>query len=108
MSAWAQEDASLMTYDMAAKAMDAAEAYARDKGWNLTIMVADQNANPVVVRRVDGASPRTFAIATSKALVVTRTGLTSGEYGTKLQAGEIEEIEGGVTYQGGVPVCVDG
>ena len=40
--------------------------------------------------------------------MVTQTGLTSGEYGTRLAAGEIEEIEGGVTFQGGVPVYVDG
>lgn len=107
-TALAQQEASLMTYDMAAKAMDAAEAYAREQGWNVTIMVTDQNANPVMVRRLDGASPRTFTIATSKALVVTQTGMTSGEYGTKLAAGEIEEIEGGVTFQGGVPVYIDG
>ena len=96
--ALAQDDPSRMTYDMAAKAMEAAEAYARQQGWNVTILVADQNANPVMVRRLDGASPRTFTIATSKALVVTKTGLTSGEYGAKLQAGEIEEIVAGTGY----------
>ena len=108
IAASAQDDAPLMTYDMAAEAMDAAEAYARDKGWNVTIMVTDQNANPVMVRRLDGASPRTFEIASAKALVVTTLGYSSGEYGTKLEAGEVEEIEGGVTYQGGVPVYVNG
>lgn len=107
-TALAQDDAPLMTYDMAAKAMDAAEAYARDKGWNVTILVTDQNANPVMMRRLDGASPRTFDIASAKALVVTTLGYTSGEYGEKLEAGEVEEIEGGVTYQGGVPVYVNG
>jgi len=88
--------------------MDAAESYARQQGWNVTILITDQNANPVMMRRIDGASPRTFTIASSKALVVTKTGLTSGEYGTRLEAGEIEEIEGGVTFQGGVPVYVNG
>lgn len=104
----AQNDTSLMTYDMAAKAMDAAEKYAREKGWNLTILVVDQNSKPVMMRRMDGASPRTFEIATAKALVVTTLGYSSGEYGTKLAAGEVAEIEGGVTYQGGVPVYVNG
>lgn len=102
------QDESRMTYDMAETAMNAAEAYAREKQWNVTIMVADQNGKPVMVRRLDGASPRTFDIATSKALVVTQTGMTSGQYGTMLAAGEIEEIEGGVTYHGGVPVYING
>lgn len=104
----AQEGASLMTYDLATRAIEAAEAHARQQGWNVTILVTDQNANPVMLRRLDGASARTVTIANSKALVVTQTGLTSGEYGKRLEAGEIEEIEGGVTFQGGVPVYVDG
>ena len=36
------------------------------------------------------------------------TGLTSGEYGRLLEAGDIEEIEGGVTFAGGVPVYRNG
>lgn len=108
VTALAQEESSRMTYDLAMRAMEAAEAHARQQGWNVTILVTDQNANPVMLRRLDGASARTFTIASSKALVVTKTGLTSGEYGTRLAAGEIEEIEGGVTFQGGVPVYVDG
>lgn len=107
-SASAQDEPSRMTYDMAKTAMEAAEAHAREQGWNLTIMVTDQHGNPVMLRRLDGAGARTFDIVRSKALVVLQTGLTSGEYGTKLAAGEIEEIEGGVTFQGGVPVYVDG
>lgn len=107
-SASAQDDASRMTYAMAETAMEAAEAYAREQGWNVTILVADQNGTPVMLRRLDGASARTFDIVMSKALVVLQTGGTSGEYGTMLAAGEIEEIEGGVTYQGGVPVYIGG
>lgn len=104
----AQDDASRMTYAMAQTAMEAAEAYAREQGWNVTILVADQHGTPVMLRRLDGASARTFDIVMSKALVVLQTGLTSGQYGTMLAAGEIEEIEGGVTFQGGVPVYIDG
>tara|TARA_B110000858_G_scaffold89247_1_gene103079 strand:- start:2649 stop:3089 length:441 start_codon:yes stop_codon:yes gene_type:complete len=104
----AQEEPSRMTYDLAMKAMEAAETYAREQEWNVTILVTDQNANPVMLRRLDGVAPRTISIANSKALVVTKTGLTSGEYGTRVEAGEIEAIEGGVTYQGGVPVYLDG
>ena len=108
ISVVAQDDESLMTYDLATSAMEAAEAYARDQGWNVTILITDQNNNPVMLRRIDGAGGRTFNFATAKALVVNETGLTSGEYGRRLQAGDIEEIEGGVTFAGGVPIYRDG
>ena len=101
-------DPSLMTYDLATRAMVAAEAYARQQGWNVTILITDQNNNPVMLRRLDGAGARTFNFATAKALVVTGTGLTSGEYGSRVEAGDIEEIEGGVTFAGGVPVYLNG
>ena len=61
-----------------------------------------------MLRRLDGTFARAIDFVTSKALVVTQTGLTSGEYAAKLKAGEIDEIEGGVTYKGGVPVYVAG
>ena len=97
-----------MTYDLATRAIDAAESYARAQGWNVTILVTDQVNNVVMVRRIDGAGARTWDFATAKALVVNRTGLSSGEYGARREAGTIEEIEGGVTFAGGVPVFVNG
>jgi len=54
-TAMAQDEESLMTYDLATSAMDAAEAYAREQGWNVTILITDQNNNPVMLRRIDGA-----------------------------------------------------
>lgn len=104
----AQGDESLMTHDLASEAMAAAEAFAGDQGWNVTILITDQNNNPVMLHRIDGAGGRTFDFASAKALVVNETGLASGEYGQRVQAGELEEIEGGVTFTGGVPVFVDG
>ena len=107
-SGFAQEEESLMTYDLATRAIDAAESYARAQGWNVTILVTDQVNNVVMVRRIDGAGARTWDFATAKALVVNRTGLSSGEYGARREAGTIDEIEGGVTFAGGVPVFVNG
>jgi len=104
----AQDSDSLMSYDLATRAMNAAEAYARDQGWNVTILITDQNNSVVMVRRLDGAGARTWDFATAKALVVNETGLSSGEYGSRREAGTIEEVEGGVTFAGGVPVFVNG
>ena len=97
-----------LNYELAQRAMSAALAEARSNSWNLTIVVADHNGVPVMIHRMDGASARTYEIALAKAKVVTETGLFSGEYGRRLEAGEIEEIEGGIHYAGGVPVMRGG
>jgi len=102
------QDAPALNYEMAERAMAAAVAEARANNWNLTIVVADAAGLPVMIHRMDGASPRSYDIALSKAKVVTETGLSSGEYGRRLEAGEIEEVEGGVTFAGGVPVMRNG
>ncbi len=97
-----------MTYEMAVKAMDAAEAEAHANNWTLTIVVADAEGIPVLLRRMNGASSRSYEIAMGKARTVVATGMTSGEYGTKLAAGEIKAIENGITFAGGVPVMHNG
>jgi glc operon protein GlcG len=97
-----------LNYEMAQRAMTAALAEARRNDWDLTIVIADHNGLPVMLHRMDGASQRTYEIALAKAKVVTETGLFSGEYGRRLEAGEIEEIEGGIHYAGGVPVMRNG
>lgn len=99
---------SLMTYELASAAMAAAEAHARENGWALTIRITDQNDNVVMVHRLDNANPFTANVAERKTLTVIRSGMTSAEYGAKVQAGEIEEIENAVTFGGGVPVYRDG
>lgn len=102
------QDAPALTLEMAERAMAAAVAEARANSWNLTILVADAAGVPVMIHRMDGASARTYDIALAKARVVTATGLSSGEYGRRLQAGDIAEVEGGVTFAGGVPVMLNG
>ena len=99
---------TVLNYEMAEKAMAAALSEARANEWNLTIVIADHNGLPVMLHRMDGASPRSYDIALAKVKVVTETGLLSGEYGRRLSAGEIDEVEGGVTYAGGVPVMLNG
>lgn len=102
------QDTPALSYEMAEQAMAAAVAEARANDWNLTIVVADAAGLPVMLHRMDNASPRSYDIALSKVKVVTETGLASGEYGRRLEAGDIEEVEGGVTFAGGVPVMLNG
>lgn len=102
------QDAPALTLEMAERAMAAAMAESQANNWRLTIAIVDAAGVPVMIHRMDGASPRSFDIALAKAKVVTATGLTSGEYGRRLQAGEIQEVEGGVTFAGGVPITLNG
>jgi uncharacterized protein GlcG (DUF336 family) len=104
-----QPPPSLISYEQAATAMAAAEAEALANEWPLTILVVDQNNNPVMMHRMEGANPFTFNIAQRKTLTVIESGgMTSADYGMKVEAGDIEEIENAVTFGGGVPIYLDG
>jgi uncharacterized protein GlcG (DUF336 family) len=97
-----------LTYEMAVQVMDAAEAEARKNKWNVTIVVTDAAGVPVVLRRLTGASPRSFEIATRKAATVVASKLTTAIYGEQLKAGSVKEVPNGITFAGGVPIMRGG
>ena len=97
-----------LTMAQAQTAIDAAEAEARVNDWNLTILVADADGVPVYMRRMDGAPARTTDIANRKVHVVITTGGTSGAYGQALAAGTVDSIPGGIHYEGGLPILMNG
>lgn len=97
-----------LTMEQAKTAVDAAEAEARANGWNLTILVVDAEGVPIYLRRMDEASPRTYDIVGMKVHVVLETGATTREYGEGLAAGTVDSIPGGIHYEGGVPVKLNG
>jgi len=93
-----------LSYEMALQVMDAAEAEARKNKWNVTIVVTDAAGVPVVLRRLTGASPRSYDIATRKAATVVATKLTTAIYGEQLKAGSVKEVPNGIPFAGGVPI----
>ena len=93
-----------MTYEMAAQVMDAAEAEARSNKWNVTIVVTDAAGIPVMLRRLNGASARSYDIAMRKAATVVASKLTTAEYGAQLKAKTVTEVPNGITFAGGVPI----
>ena len=97
-----------LTYEMAVQVMDAAEAEARKNKWNVTIVVTDAAGVPVLLRRLTGASPRSFDIASRKAATVVATKLTTAIYGEQLKAGTAKEVPNGITFAGGVPIMRGG
>jgi glc operon protein GlcG len=93
-----------LTYEMAVQVIDAAEAEARKNKWNVTIVVTDAAGVPVALRRLTGASPRSYDIATRKAATVVATKLATSAYGEQLKAGSVKEVPNGITFAGGVPI----
>ena len=93
-----------LTYEMAQQVIDAAEAEARKNKWNVTIVVTDAAGVPVVLRRLTGASPRSYDIATRKAATVVATKLATSAYGEELKAGTVKEVPNGITFAGGVAI----
>jgi uncharacterized protein GlcG (DUF336 family) len=93
-----------LTYEMAVQVIDAAEAEARRNKWNVTIVVTDAAGMPVVLRRLTGASPRSYDIAMRKAATVVASKMTTAEYGAKLKEKAVTEVPNGITFAGGVPI----
>jgi glc operon protein GlcG len=97
-----------LTYGLAQKAIEAAEAEARKNNWNVTIVVTDAAGVPVHVRRLDGASARSYDVAMRKAATVVATRLATSDYGQQLKEGKVKEVPDGIAFAGGVPVMRGG
>lgn len=97
-----------LTFEQARTAMDAAEAEARRNGWNLTILVADADGVPIYLRRMAGASTRSYEIAMAKVRTALAAGMATGDYGQALAAGRADTIPNGITFEGGYPVRMGG
>ncbi|MDP2389982.1 MAG: heme-binding protein [Acidobacteriota bacterium] len=93
-----------LTYEMAVQVIDAAEAEARKNNWNVTIVVTDAVGTPVVLRRITGASARSYDIAMRKAATVVAAKMTTAEYGAKMKEKAVTEVPNGITFAGGVPI----
>jgi uncharacterized protein GlcG (DUF336 family) len=99
-----EAQAQALTLEQATTAMNAAEAEARRNGWNLTIVVAGADGIPVLLRRMDGASPRSYDIAMGKVRTALAAGMPTGDYGQALAAGRADTIPNGITFEGGYPL----
>lgn len=101
--------AQALTLEQAKTAMDAAEAEARRNGWNLTIVVASADGIPLYLRRMDGASTRSYDIAMGKIRTALAARMATGAYGQALAAGQIRDtIPNGITFEGGYPLMRGG
>ena len=99
---------SLITWEQAEIMMEAAEQYTNDKGWAMSVRIVDQNNNVLMIHRLNNVIPFTINVTEMKTTAVTGSKMSSAEYAVKLEAGEIEEIEGAANFGGGLPVYLDG
>ncbi|HWV57161.1 MAG TPA: heme-binding protein [Longimicrobiales bacterium] len=90
-----------ITLDEAKRAVDAAEAEARANGWNLVFVITDAEGTPIYIRRMDGVPKRNYDVAMSKIHTSMTSGMHTADYAAAVQAGQIQPIEGAVTFDGG-------
>jgi glc operon protein GlcG len=90
-------------------AVDAGIAAAAAKGWAVTVAVVDDSGTPIVVERMDEASPASFAVAIEKARSSALIGLPTKAL--EAMVGErpgLLTMPGRVAIEGGIPILHDG
>lgn len=98
----------VLTYEMAKAAAEAAEAEARRNNWNVIIIVTDENAIPLYLKRMTGTMLRAYDFAMGKARTVIASGLSTGEYAQQVAAGTIQAVPDAVALEGGFPIHING
>jgi uncharacterized protein GlcG (DUF336 family) len=91
-----------ITLEEAKRAVDAAEAEARQHNWRLAFVITDAEGTPIYVRRMDGVPTRNYDIAMRKTHTAITSGMNTADYAEAVQAGRIPAIEGAVTFDGGL------
>lgn len=99
---------TLLTADQARQMMAAAEAYTNEKGWAMSIRITDHNNTTVLASWVGAAPAMVVNITNMKTTAVTGSRMSSADYGAAVAAGEVEAIDGAVTFGGGLPIYIDG
>jgi glc operon protein GlcG len=98
----------LISFDMAKRIVDAAEAASRANNWNMTIVVVDAAGVPIYLRRLPNSAARSYTLATGKAQTVVASKMSTEAYRLGVAAGTVTAIPDAVTFSGGIPVLVNG
>lgn len=101
---------AMLTQTEVTAILAAARSEAQNKGWAVTIVIADDGGHPLALERLDGCAPIAAYIATEKA--------RSAAMGRRETKGYEDMVNGGrsaflsapiaCSLEGGVPVIVDG
>ena len=99
-----------MTVDLAADIAEATMMACRGKGYQVSVVVVDRNANTQVVMRDNLAARFTIQIAEEKANAAVMAGVSSGEFRANRQdiVAEMNEVDGVLVLDGGLLVQAAG
>lgn len=106
----------VLSLSMAKKMADACEEVANAKGWNMNIAIVDSGADLVLFRRMPSAFLGSVDIAIGKATSSAKlpfptrmlATLSYGENGNTGAIPGLAEVDGLISFAGGVPVNSDG
>ncbi len=103
-------DKKALTLAEARKAMAAATAEAKNNGWNVVIVVADDAGYPLTIDRLDNAQRPSVDISIGKAKTAALFRRPSGALEEAINKGRpaLLSADGHVFLQGGVPIIVNG
>lgn len=101
---------SFLTRADVGKIIDAAEKFATEKGWHVTISVVDDGGQLLGLRRLDGAAPLTATVSPGKAHAAALGRCESGVFEERINGGRTAflSVPLPTMLQGGVPIVVDG
>ncbi len=103
-------DVKTLTLDGARKITDAAEAAARQRGWEVAIAVVDPSGGLIVFHRMDGVQTASLDIAVEKARTSAGFRRPSKALAEGVGRGTVGlvGVDGMLMMEGALPVTVDG
>jgi uncharacterized protein GlcG (DUF336 family) len=107
-------DRKVISAEAARKIAEGCEAYAKERGWHVSVWVLDETLTPLYFYRMQGTPMFTVEPALAKAKVAVRTGQPNDAYVRNAETrgpfvATVNAIAGGyVLSPGGLPIMIDG
>ena len=103
-------DKKVLTLAAAQEVATAAEATARENGWNVVIAIVDDAGILVYLQRLDGTQPGSVDVAQQKARSAAMFRRPTKVFADAVAQGAVAilSLNGAVAVEGGVPLTADG
>lgn len=108
----APEYGAPISLETAKKVATAAEAFAKEKRWNVAIVIVDSGSNLVLVHKLDNTQLGSIDVALGKATTANNFKRPTKAFEDAIGSGgvgaRVLSLPGAVTIEGGEPIVVDG
>jgi glc operon protein GlcG len=94
----------LLSLSEAQTIVSAAQAHASQNGWAITVAVVDDHGTPIIVSRLDDASPASVNTAIEKARSAAHTGIDTKVLEAMVRERPGTATSGRVAIEGGLPI----